>query len=225
MPSSIRLTSSAYSLLILHAAAHPQSTVTGFLLGKVDGSGDADGELTVDEVVPLAHHWNHLGTVEDVGLELLTSHLASTSSKLSVIGVYEAPAKGSAIVLSHSALRLAGKVSQQIAKGKSKEIDGGAGGRSRQACLALLLQNGSVLQPTSHALKPFFVPPSSSAQTFNQDKLAVEDAEETIRTLTEAVRTKGAWKAVRDLDDHLEDTSVDWLNNKLIASQRSVTKA
>lgn len=71
MPSSITLTSSAYSLLLLHAAAHPQSTVTGFLLGKRDGSGAADGELIVDKVVPLAHHWGHLAAVEDVGLELV----------------------------------------------------------------------------------------------------------------------------------------------------------
>lgn len=44
------------------------------------------------------------------------------------------------------------------------------------------------------------MPPSSSAQTFDQGKLVVQGAEETIKALTEAVRTKGAWKAVRDLD-------------------------
>jgi hypothetical protein len=75
MPSSITLTSSAYSLLLLHAAAHPHSTVTGFLLARPDGSEAADGQLLVERVVPLAHHWNHLGAVEDVGLGVVSCRI------------------------------------------------------------------------------------------------------------------------------------------------------
>lgn len=66
--TQITFTPTAYSLTLLHAARHPQNTVTGFLLGSVVGS-----QVTVQKVIPLAHHWTNLAAIEDVALSLVSS--------------------------------------------------------------------------------------------------------------------------------------------------------
>lgn len=67
MADSIAITPEAYALLVLHAARHPHATVTGFLLGSA-----SSGTTTVSKVVPLAHHWTNLATIEDAGLGLVS---------------------------------------------------------------------------------------------------------------------------------------------------------
>lgn len=65
--TQVTFTPTAYSLLLLHAARHPQNTVTGFLLGSVVGS-----QVTVEKVITLAHHWTNLAAIEDVALSLVS---------------------------------------------------------------------------------------------------------------------------------------------------------
>lgn len=66
MPS-LTFSSSAYQMLLLHAAAHPEATVTGFLLGS-----GPDETATVERIVPLAHRWTSLAAMEDAGLALVS---------------------------------------------------------------------------------------------------------------------------------------------------------
>ncbi|CAO1626764.1 unnamed protein product [Jaminaea pallidilutea] len=214
---TITLTPSAYSLLILHAARHPQATVSGLLLGTSQTGPDGPG-LIVEKVVPLTHHWTELAVAEDVGLSLLEAHLSAASSSssstsssqsLSLLGLYEAPSRVNALTPSASATRLATKIAS-----RRRNAEGSASSSSSQQIL--VLDGSSLLQPDSDkaALLPFTVGSgNSSAKAAPETNVRVQGGDQTISKLRTLVREQGGWKTVHDLDDHLEDTSIDWLEN------------
>lgn len=78
---TITFTPTAYSLLLLHAARHPANTVTGFLLGSVQGA-----HATVEKVVTLGHHWTNLAVIEDVALGLVRRRRTAPDNGISVAG-------------------------------------------------------------------------------------------------------------------------------------------
>lgn len=70
----------------------------------------------------------------------LEAHLATSQSQLSLLGIYEAPAKSTADELSFSAIRLAKKVIQHVAAKKSNNgVDEAVG-----ISLAFLVSRGDV---------------------------------------------------------------------------------
>ncbi|CAO1635911.1 unnamed protein product [Sympodiomycopsis kandeliae] len=198
MTTEVTFTPSAYSLLLLHSARHPQNTTTGFLLGSASGK-----ETKVEKVIPLNHHWTNLAVVEDVALKLLEAHQqSSTTSDPQLLGIYEVPSNIKAEKLSHSATRLASKLSQ----------------RTKTNALAVLVDLSKlILIPPVHGLESFVVKDNGNVQAGGKTQL--QDEQATIEKTLKLIRDDKLWKDLRDFDDHLEDVSVDWLDNS------NVTKA
>lgn len=57
----------AYLKIFLHAAKHPHKPVNGVLLGNASGSG----KVTIDDAIPLLHHWTSLSPMMEIGLDLV----------------------------------------------------------------------------------------------------------------------------------------------------------
>jgi hypothetical protein len=57
----------AYVKVFLHAAKHPHKPVNGVLLGKLTGSNT----VTIEDAIPLLHHWTSLSPMMEIGLDLV----------------------------------------------------------------------------------------------------------------------------------------------------------
>ncbi|PWN31001.1 hypothetical protein BDZ90DRAFT_229996 [Jaminaea rosea] len=219
MATPLTLTPSAYALLVLHAARHPHSAVVGILVGDAATS-------TVNHVVPIAHHWTTLAPAQDIAVDLTAAHVTS-QGKYQLLGIYEAPAIASVEEPSAAAVRLAIKASAgQASSSKSSS----SSSSSSAASHIIVLQGSKLLQgdsteSTSHGLIPYTLP-ASAAPTSRPKKtggdaagsgIVVQGAGKTLQTVKGMVRgttgEAGAWKRLRDFDDHLEDTAADWLDN------------
>lgn len=67
---SYTLSATAYFKLFFHAAKHPHKPVNGVLLGK-----KSDGEVIIEDAVPLLHHWTSLSPMMEIGLDLVCTCL------------------------------------------------------------------------------------------------------------------------------------------------------
>lgn len=56
----------AYQKIVYHAAKYPSATIVGVLVG-------AD-ESSVDDVIPLTHHWHTLSPMTEAGLAMVRIH-------------------------------------------------------------------------------------------------------------------------------------------------------
>ena len=66
--SSYLLAPPAYLKIFFHAAKHPHQPVNGVLLGKQSASGI----VTIEDAVPLLHHWTSLSPMMEIGLDLVS---------------------------------------------------------------------------------------------------------------------------------------------------------
>ncbi|TXT10583.1 hypothetical protein VHUM_02088 [Vanrija humicola] len=166
------LSAAAYAVPLLHAAAHPSSTVSGLLLGP------SAGEVT--DAVPLVHRYGSLSPTTELGIDLVTAH-ASTRG-LKVVGFYEAR-EGGETALSRWGEKAASAV----------------GGLWLVVCCSGCRRVGLAAHDTPQASTDVTFPP------------------ETVRAgaLT-LIRRDRAHASLRDLDDHLDDARVEWLENKAV---------
>ncbi|KDN39166.1 UPF0172-domain-containing protein [Tilletiaria anomala UBC 951] len=230
-PQSYILTPKAYTKITLHAAKYPASALLGLLLGRQTPTSNA--AIVVEDIVPLVHKWTTLSPVVEVGCALAESH-ASTSG-LSLIGCYEAPARVVAVndrELSPAATRLAQRIANRSHSGTA---------------LVCLVNNALLLSPTSSPFIPFIQLsfPTTSSSSIAQSSTNIpkprlltgsraltigdpagssnaaapgtgtgteKELAEIVRGAAKAVRA-GAWSALADFDDHLGDPALDWLNN------------
>lgn len=65
--TSYTVSSQAYFKIFFHAAKHPHKPVNGVLLGKL-----ANGAVSIDDAVPLLHHWTSLSPMMEIGLDLVS---------------------------------------------------------------------------------------------------------------------------------------------------------
>lgn len=82
------LTPTAYALPILHAAAHPSSTVTGLLLS----SNTTTTNMEITDAYPLVHRYTSLSSTAELGLDLARAKAVTDGKR--IVGVYVAPAEG-----------------------------------------------------------------------------------------------------------------------------------
>lgn len=175
--SSCTLSPTAYALPILHAAAHPSSTVTGLLLGT--------SEQDISDALPLLHRYASLSPTAELGIDLARTHAAGKGQR--VVGVYVACSDGGDKL---------GRAGDAVLAALRKECAGAVGlvvSSSTNVCRALTLQldNGKlaagqdawVVAAGGGAVS---VPDAAVAGTLKLVKAGVHDT-------------------VRDLDDHLDD--------------------
>lgn len=77
------LSPAAYTLPLLHAAAHPSATVSGVLLGTVSGSS-----VSLTDAIPLIHRYAALSPTTELGIDLAKASAAKEGK--AVLGYYVA---------------------------------------------------------------------------------------------------------------------------------------
>lgn len=69
MSLSYSLSGLGYLKLIAHSAKHPSQTAVGLLVGTVASSGS----VTIEDAIPLVHHWTSLAMAIEAGLQLVST--------------------------------------------------------------------------------------------------------------------------------------------------------
>ncbi|KII90514.1 hypothetical protein PLICRDRAFT_173916 [Plicaturopsis crispa FD-325 SS-3] len=181
----------AYLKIFLHAAKHPHKPVNGVLLGNASGSG----KVTIDDAIPLLHHWTSLSPMMEIGLDLARTHASARG--LQLVGYYQACERLDETALAPVGERVAGKLREQFDGAIAFVIDGEKLG-SEDAALIPYLPSSA----TSASWRPATTP-----QLFT-----LADPSSPARAVA-AVHARAHAK-FGDFDDHLEDVSVDWLKNE-----------
>ncbi|KIJ62582.1 hypothetical protein HYDPIDRAFT_176400 [Hydnomerulius pinastri MD-312] len=193
---SYSISHEAYVKIFLHAAKHPHKPVNGVLLGKL-----SSGVVTIQDVIPLLHHWTSLSPMMEIGLDLAKGH--SESAGLSLVGYYQACERIDDAALAPVGERVAQQIRSQFSDAIAFVIDGDALGSGDAALIPYLPQPGSTSW-RPQALNP----PAFTAGS--QITLANPASPSSAVSL---VRDHHLHHKFGDFDDHLEDVTIDWLRN------------
>ncbi|KAK6910771.1 hypothetical protein I203_104803 [Kwoniella mangroviensis CBS 8507] len=185
------LTSLSYSLPILHAAAHPSSTVLGVFLSSPN-------RTEIDEAIPLIHTHSTLSPIIEVSLSLVEEYCKLRNKR--IVGIYIARELGDGL----------GRVGERILGALREKLEGVFG---------LVLDNDKLSKsqfayipyiPTSSTtFKPL---PSSESESFSIKSSSTDLPSR----LLQIIRAKKIHRNIRDFDDNLEDSDADWLENALV---------
>ncbi|WWC93479.1 hypothetical protein V866_000314 [Kwoniella sp. B9012] len=185
------LTPLSYSLPILHAAAHPSSTVLGVFLSPPN-------QTEIDEAIPLIHTHTTLSPITEVSLSLVEEYCKLRNKRIA--GIYIARELGEGL----------GRVGERIL---------GALREKFEDVFGLVLDNDKLSKgqfayipyiPTSSTtFKPL---PSSESKSFTIKSSSTDLPSK----LLQIVRAKKIHRNIRDFDDNLEDPDADWLENALV---------
>jgi len=100
-PHAVAVSSSTYTLsplgylkLLAHSAKYPASTVAGLLLGSLS----SPSQVTIEDAIPLLHHWTSLSMALEAGLQLVSP--PSPSNPPTHPSLSEMPAVGPALTCS-----------------------------------------------------------------------------------------------------------------------------
>ncbi|KAJ2749382.1 hypothetical protein IWQ56_007241 [Coemansia nantahalensis] len=191
----------AYAKAVLHCAKYPWAAVHGLLLTE-----KRDGKIRHVDAVPLAHTWTELAPMFDVALQQAQRFAASKG--LSVGGYYAAYEDPSETELSAAGALLANAVLAQNADAVAFVLD------------AKQLAPGS----TNPGLVPYV---SADSQWRRAEFAGAKRAAGAVFSLensrvlaaTQTLVAERAEIAVHDFDEHLGDTSLDWLLNPVLSER------
>ncbi|KAI8376271.1 uncharacterized protein BYT42DRAFT_573999 [Radiomyces spectabilis] len=191
------VTFSAYALPLLHAAKYPWAEVCGVLLGKLGATGVTD----VTHAIPFFHHWTSQTPMLEVALQ--QAELYAKQKDLTIVGWYQANEREDDKSLHANAIRVADTIR-----------------RNSQHALIFLIRNEKLanLEKNEGAITPYIYkeqqwrPVSQAFTPGNEFKFTYDETFAKLRGLMSgAVYTK-----VNDFDEHLENVSLDWLEQKHI---------
>lgn len=187
--TSVTLERDAYSVLFMHACKHASKSVNGVLLGSIaDG-----GVITVQKALPFFHSSLALAPMLEVGL-MLADEYCSLHPHLSIVGYYQANEMVNDLELGVFGRKIAEKISSHSTE-----------------AVALLI-DGSHMQPSPTDLRLLVLTPGGRKMSVEP---TLQDAESSIATL-EGCLAAGKQQQLVDLDAHLDDATLDWLNTALL---------
>ncbi|TFK39050.1 hypothetical protein BDQ12DRAFT_682936 [Crucibulum laeve] len=196
MATNYTISTQAYFKLFFHAAKHPHKSVNGVLLGNKA----QNGTITIEDAIPLLHHWTSLSPMMEIGLDLAGQYAESSGLKL--VGYYQACERLDETALAPVGERVAGKVKAGFEDAIAFVIDGEKIGTEAAALIPYVSQSSS----------SSWRPAAGSAFTPGSPfQLASSDLP--VRAIAH-VRDDHLHHAFGDFDDHLEDVSIDWLRNR-----------
>ncbi|KAG6877173.1 hypothetical protein C0992_010646 [Termitomyces sp. T32_za158] len=188
---SYTLSATSYFKIFFHAAKHPHKPVNGVLLGK-----KSDGEVIIEDAVPLLHHWTSLSPMMEIGLDLVGQYADSVGLKL--VGYYQASDRLDDTSLVPVGEKIAGKIKEGFTDAVAFVIDGDKLGTDEAALIPYTsLSASSSWRPFSGNPVPF-----SQGSSF---RLASDDLP---RRAVALVRDERRHQKFGDFDDHLEDVSI-----------------
>ncbi|KIM66856.1 hypothetical protein SCLCIDRAFT_257956 [Scleroderma citrinum Foug A] len=196
---SYSLSHIAYIKIFLHAAKHPHKPVNGVLVGKLTSPGIVE----IRDVIPLLHHWTSLSPMMEIGLDLAKGHAESLD--LSLVGYYQASERLDDTALAPVGEKVAQQIRSQFNDAIAFVIDGDTLGSGKAALIPYLPQSDSTTAWRPHPFDPPAFTPGS--------RVTLIDPESPSRAVA-LVKNECLHSKFGDFDDHLEDVSIDWLQNK-----------
>ncbi|KAL2913871.1 hypothetical protein HK105_206605 [Polyrhizophydium stewartii] len=192
---TFEVSTAAYAKLVLHAAKYPTEPIYGVLLAEAGASATAGGKQRIVDAVPLFHsHW------------ILTPSLQ--------LGMEQASCRAIEIYAKQAGLKIAGAYAaneletnrgvEPAVGAAAAQIDTHTGGH------ALLL----VFDPIQFKKGRFAAVPygHQSGAWRELAKAQVEHDDGAIQTAAKLVKDQ-AFASLFDLDNHLDDISLDWIRN------------
>ncbi|WWD19165.1 hypothetical protein CI109_103623 [Kwoniella shandongensis] len=203
----------AYSIPILHAAAHPSSSVIGLFLSSANsqtltstssaGVPSTSTTLLIADAVPLIHNYTSLSPMTEIGLELAYAYAKSETKR--VVGIYLAKGDGTDCDgLGRIGERLLAKVREGYENAFALLIDNARLAAGQPAYIPYISTSSTGTSTRS-------LPSSSPTSLPHPFHLMSEDLP---AELIRVIRETKVYRELRDFDDHLEDSSHDWLSNK-----------
>ncbi|TIB81780.1 UPF0172-domain-containing protein [Wallemia mellicola] len=187
-----------HSKIIAHAGKYPECAINGILIGRLD---DKNVELVglislmvLTDAIPVQHLWNKLSPVLEMALQLVEIH--AKSSNLQIVGLYEA----SELIDQHPTL--SSTTTHILNKIKSNA-------NNSKHVVGIAVDNRIILKDSKEAGLLTFKPSQSQSFTSYTSTISPVDMPK-IKTLC---------SHFNDFDDHLENNSLDWLNNKGFTSK------
>ncbi|KAJ1959949.1 hypothetical protein GGI12_004071 [Dipsacomyces acuminosporus] len=202
MPEYV-VSSLAYSKAILHCAKYPSEAVHGLVLTE-----KKDDKVRAVDVVPIAHNWTQLTPMFDVALQQVSIY--AKSKKLTIGGYYVAYEDTAELQLSASGSLLAKAVLA-----------------INENAVALVIDAKKLTpESTVPALVPYVY--DSDSQWKEQSDAFSASSEKGAKGLKFVLENNGVLAAAKklvaeraeialhDFDEHLNDVSIDWLQNSVL---------
>ncbi|KAF8521140.1 hypothetical protein JB92DRAFT_2891762 [Gautieria morchelliformis] len=189
--ASYTLSHQAYLKIIFHAAKHPHKPVNGVLLGKQTATS-----VLVTDAVPLLHLWTNLSPMMEIGLDLARTHADALG--LQVVGYYQATERLDDRALAPVGEKVASKIKENFNDAFALVVDGEKMGTEEPALIPYIA-NGTSWHPHNSAFA-------------GDSPFTLENQKSPSRAMA-LIRERGLHRQFGDFDDHLEDVTVDWLNN------------
>ncbi|EGF79064.1 hypothetical protein BATDEDRAFT_90046 [Batrachochytrium dendrobatidis JAM81] len=191
--SSYHISNKAYAKILLHSAKYSMDPVYGVLLGSLNTDGSSDGSVVVSDVVPMFHsHWI-LSPSMQFGMEQIEIYAKQT---------------GLAIVGSYSGNELASTLSVQPAVAKAaSDIDA-----HFQGGALLLMLDVACIKKQTFAVIPLTLQNTTWKPLNNTPATHDDDCHSYAMGLIK----RSLYNQIYDLDNHLEDISLNWLTNNAL---------
>lgn len=185
--TNFKVSSRAYSKMILHAAKYPHCAINGLLLAS---SKDSSNTIEIVDVMPLFHQNLHLSPMAEIAL-VQTEALAAAND-LQIAGYYAA----CELYQDNTIDKAPGlKIADKIAENNPNA--------------AFIIINNSLLssKDSSAALNIW----QNKEGHWMQTSLTLNQYNETIDAV-ELLIERGAMKDLYDFDNHLDNIKNDWTN-------------
>lgn len=185
--SDYKLSSCAFSKMLLHAAKYPHCSINGILLAKRSSEKDQKKIAFVD-CIPLFHINLSLAPMVEVALTQVDTFCQSKD--LIIAGYYQAN--------EHLGDHQPNAVSVKIAERIQENF--------KNACIIMLDNEQMTFDCNPHCFHMFSM--QESKWKANSNLEVDEDAQEIAAYLMHAK----AFKTITDFDNHLDDISLEWSN-------------
>ncbi|KAJ2727000.1 hypothetical protein GGI07_000117 [Coemansia sp. Benny D115] len=200
--SEYTVSSQAYAKAILHSAKYPWATVHGLFLSE-----KKDNKFRLVDAIPLAHNWTQLTPMFDVALQQVSIY--AKSKGLVIGGYYTAYENPEALQLSASSALLAKATLSLNADAVAFVIDAKKFKRAEGPALVPFVF-GSDLQ-WKEQTGAF----SEKQKSGGKGALFWVENNQVLTTARILVEER-AEVGLYDFDEHLDDVSLDWLQNTLL---------
>ncbi|KAI8085160.1 uncharacterized protein BX664DRAFT_338665 [Halteromyces radiatus] len=177
----------AYILPLLHAAKYPANQVCGLLLGKVE----KDSITHVTTALPLFHHWTTLTPMLDMALQ--QAELYAKKKQLQIIGWYQANERVDDVSLHDNAIKVADAI------------------RQRSKTSRIFIVNNEKLSSLEKATEAYVIY-DYQEQQWKASKDIQDQVKQDYLPKLRGLLSACGYQRIIDLDEHLEDVSLDWLS-------------
>ncbi|KAI8586154.1 hypothetical protein BDZ88DRAFT_483879 [Geranomyces variabilis] len=214
MPATYRLSHIAYSKLVFHAAKHSVCEVSGVLIGRKK-SGD---EIEVVDAVPLFHS-RPLAPMLEVALQQVQIYCDQKS--LQVVGLYAANQGFANKDVSATTSKIAGKIDDNLGGGaillmasEALVVTGSIYTWKLTSPLYLQLDAAKLEARANPAVIAYTQTAGGWTALQSNYLVSAPDSVDLARLLRDR-----AYAQVNDFDSHLDNMTLDWLVNDVVAKE------